>query len=636
MRFYVLIGVLVVLAAVVAGAIRGKTMQDRPKVNAAELWAQVAKAEADGLPQTAIDLLKTLYAAASADGKPAEALRALTRSLILEGTIEGNKPGPRVVRLQEEIGKAPESLKPMLRIVLARWYWQYFSSNRWRFMSREATEGVDEADFTTWDLPKLLRTIDGLQQEVLKDAEALKKTPISTFAGFLNPGEQPPSRRPTLYDFAAFEALEFYAAGEQAAAHPEEAFEIAADSAALAPAAEFLKYQPETTDQESPKLRALRIYQGLLAFHKGDSDGDVPFDIDLHRLAYVKGAVGESARDRYMERLRELVEAHPASDLQSEALARLAEAVRDKGDEVQALALARRGAEAHPKSTGAANCRALAARITAREFDIRAEGVALPGRPSKMVVEYRNVTRLHFRVVREDFAALLAGKGAESLFWQNDEVTAKLLARPADSAWKADLPATADYKSRRALVEMPALEPGYYRLLASHEASFAAKGNKIQAASFWVSSLGLAAGGAGLAPEGLVVRAATGEPVAEADVIAYEWDYDKSALVKIGSTRTDAAGSFVLKAGESYRNRLFHVRASDGGELAETQVERGYERTERPAPTTSSSPTGPSTGRVRRSSSRACAFTSTGRREATAFCRVKPCGSCCGTSTAKR
>jgi len=582
-RIHILLVVLIVLAAVVTASIRGKVMPDQAKEDRPALWAQVAKAEKDGLPQTAIDLLKRIYVAAGADNMPAEALRALTRQLILEGTIEGNQPGPRLARLGEEIGRAPGSLRPMLQLVQARWYWSYFSRNRWRFMSREATEGVDDKDFTTWDLPRLLKAVDRLYQDILKEADSLKKTPISAFNGFLTPGDQPPARRPTLYDFAAFEALNFYTSGEQAAARPEEAFEIDADSDALAPAAQFLKYKPETADQEAPALRALRIYQDLLAFHRGDAAGDVPFDIDLQRLDYVRSAAGDSARGRYIERLRELAESHPASELQSSALARWAAAVEEGGDSVQALALAKRGAEVHPKSGGAANCRVLAARITAREFDVRAEGAVLPDRPARLVAEYRNVTKLHFRAVREDFAELLRGRAAERLFWQSEEAAAETLKRKPDAAWTAVLKPTADYKTRRALVEMPALKPGFYRLLVSLDPGFASKPNKIQTASFWVSTLGLAAGSAGAFPEGLIVRAGSGEPVTGAAMTVYEWNYDKSDLIRIGDLRSDAQGAVSLKTAETHRNRVYHIRTADGGELAETQMARSYESSERAA-----------------------------------------------------
>lgn len=582
-RIHVLLAVLVILAAVVTASIRGKVMPDQAKEDRPALWAQTAKAEADGLPQTAISLLRRIYLSAASENKPAEALRALTRQLILEGTIEGNQPGPRLARLGQEIDQAPAALRPMLQLVQARWYWSYFSRNRWRFMSREATDGVDDKDFTTWDLARLLRAVDSLYQDILKEADRLKRTPISAFDGFLEPGQQTPHLRPTLFDFAAFEALSFYASGEQAAARPEDAFQITADSDALAPAAAFLKYKPETADAEAPALRALRLYQDLLAFHRDDADGDVSLDIDLHRLDYVRAAAGDAARGPYIERLSELSEAHRSSELQSAVLARWAGEVEAGGDSVRALALARQGAEAHPKSGGAANCRVLIARITAREFDVRAEAAVLPGKPASLVAEYRNVSRLHFRAVREDFASLLKGKSAEELLWPGSAPVAEILKRKPEAAWAADLKPTVDYKTRRALIELPALKPGYYRLLASYDPGFAQKGNKIQASAFWVSALGVVEGSAGASPEGLIVKADSGQPVAGAEVTVYEWDYNKSALLRTAAARSDAQGAVALNIADSYRSRVYHVQAPDGAELAETQMERGRESGERPS-----------------------------------------------------
>ena len=45
----------------------------------------------------------------------------------------------------------------------------------------------------------------------------------------------PDSYRPTLYDFVAHQALEFYNSGEQAAAKAEDAFELSADSPIFRP-----------------------------------------------------------------------------------------------------------------------------------------------------------------------------------------------------------------------------------------------------------------------------------------------------------------------------------------------------------------------------------------------------------------
>ncbi|MCX6566067.1 MAG: MG2 domain-containing protein [Candidatus Aminicenantes bacterium] len=570
--------ILALILLVPGGIMRGKPAQDKAKVSTDELWKKVEAADRDGLPKTAIGHLKEIVQISLEQKREGEALRALTRQLVLESVVEGNKPEARVVRIREEIEKAPAGMKTMLRVILAQWYRHYYSRNRWRFMERSATAGgIDEKDFTTWDLRRIIQEIDSLYQDILKDEAVLKKTPVSVFRDFLEPGDQPATIRPTLYDFVAFEALEFYASGERAAAAPEDAFVLESDSPALGPAAEFIRYKPGTTDADSPTLRALLLYQNLLDFHRGDTDRDVLLDADIHRLEGMKNmASGESVSARYLERLKEISEKNPASVLSSLADYLRAREVRNQGDLVQAYALADRGRKAHPLSLGGKNCDALISEITARDFDVLNERVVPPGKPSRLAVRYRNLTALHFRAVKEDFDALLPGKDAGSLFWMNDEHVQEYLRQQPAAAWSVDLPATADYQQRTELVELPSLAPGFYRLLASVDKPFSRGKNKISAGTFWVSEWGIVTGGTGKALEGFIVRNETGDPVPNAAVVLYEWNYGTDVLQKRAESRTDALGAFVLSSPESYSNRVLVARGAKGTEVVETQVQMGY------------------------------------------------------------
>ena len=182
-KIFAAIAGLLVLGSLII--ILGGTMKDKPASNPPEkstqdLWKKVQKAEKDGLPQTAIDVLKQIAAASREQKHQGEYLRALTRRLILESVIKGNKPEYRVNRLSEEIDKAPADLRPMMKLVLAQWYWHYYSRNKWRFLNRTATEGLEEKDFTTWDLPKLFKEIDSLYVDILKDDALLKKIPLAS------------------------------------------------------------------------------------------------------------------------------------------------------------------------------------------------------------------------------------------------------------------------------------------------------------------------------------------------------------------------------------------------------------------------------------------------------------------------
>ena len=176
----------------------------------------------------------------------------------------------------------------------------------------------------------------------------------------------------------------------------------------------------------------------------------------------------------------------------------------------------------------------------------------------------------------------MKGKEARNIFRPQDAYIRQLLARPAEAAWTAALKPTPDYKAAEALVEMPGLKPGFFRVLASFDPAFSTDGNKIVVASLWVSELGLVTGGPGAGVQGLVVRNAGGEPVPGAAISLWQWDYDSGTFTAAGTARTDALGAFTLSPGDSFRDKVLIVRDSSGAEIAENRVETNYPRSENP------------------------------------------------------
>jgi hypothetical protein len=249
-------------------------------------WKKVDEAIEKGLPQSAVAELEPIIAGALQDKAHGEAAKAIARKLVLEGNIQGNKPEEKITRLQAEIAQAPPDLVPLLETIQANWYWHYFQNNRWRFLGRTATAEVPGADFTTWDLPQLFAEIDRVFGRALAAGDTLKQIPVGTFDDLLQKGTVPDTYRPTLYDFIAHEALKFYTSGEQAAAKPPDAFEISADSPIFGSVENFLAWKPATTDTESPKLKAIGLYQDLLRFHQADAAPSAFIDADIGRLQW--------------------------------------------------------------------------------------------------------------------------------------------------------------------------------------------------------------------------------------------------------------------------------------------------------------------------------------------------------------
>ncbi|MCX8108131.1 MAG: hypothetical protein N3G20_04935, partial [Verrucomicrobiae bacterium] len=198
-------------------------------------WKKVEEALRRDLPRTAITNLQPIVQSAVQDQAWAEAARAILQLALIESSIQGYNPEVRIRLLEKEITKAPPQLVPILRTALAHWYWDYFRQNRWRFLRRTPTTTPPSDDFTTWDLQRLFTHIDQLFTSALSAHESLKTIPVNQWDDLLEKGTLPDSYRPTLYDFIAHEALEFYTAPEQAVTLPEESYQLPADSPVFDP-----------------------------------------------------------------------------------------------------------------------------------------------------------------------------------------------------------------------------------------------------------------------------------------------------------------------------------------------------------------------------------------------------------------
>ncbi|MHB9062646.1 MAG: hypothetical protein ACYC4B_02585, partial [Pirellulaceae bacterium] len=297
--FFLVCGTLSVLGFLAAA------LEESPKTE----WQKVYDAIGKQLPQTAIQELEPLIKATLEAKNYPEAVKAIALKISLEGTIEGNKPEERITRLEAVLEQElPDEMKPTLEVILAHWYWQYFQQNRWRFMQRTATDQPPGEDINSWDLSRILAEIDEHFTLALQHEDLLRKTPVEKFDELLVKGTMPDATRPTMYDFAVHEALTFYTAGEQAGAMVQNAFVLQADSPIFAPTAEFLAWNIESPDTQSPTIKAVRLFQSLEAFHKDDSEPTALAEAELDRLVFgYNTAVGEDKNQRYMTALERVV-----------------------------------------------------------------------------------------------------------------------------------------------------------------------------------------------------------------------------------------------------------------------------------------------------------------------------------------
>ena len=275
------------LAKALAQPGQPESLMDRPE------WKRVNEAMKKGLPKTAIQELQSITEKAIARGRDAEAIRAIALRIAMEGNIQGNKASEKITRLEKEIEAADESLRPVMKVLLANWYWQYFQQNRWRFQQRSQARGGIGDDIETWDLTRILEKIDDVFTEALSDAESLKQTPIRQYGDLFDKGNVSDAYRPTVYDVLAHYALQFYSSGEHHGSRPSNFFVAQASSPILSDAPSFIAWVPETSDEHSSTIKSIKLYQELLQFHRDDQDPRAFEDADLLRVIFAESeAVG--------------------------------------------------------------------------------------------------------------------------------------------------------------------------------------------------------------------------------------------------------------------------------------------------------------------------------------------------------
>jgi uncharacterized protein YfaS (alpha-2-macroglobulin family) len=534
-------------------------------------WKAVAAAISQGLPQTAITNLDPIIDAAMKERAYAEATKAIGQKIAVEGEIQGNRAEERVARLEAEIAKSPAEMKPVLQTLLAHWYWSYFEQNRWRFMRRTQTAEVPGKDFTTWDLPRLFAEIDRHFQAALGAERILKATPIDTWDGLLEKGTMPEGYRPTLYDFLAQEALQFYTSGEQAGAKAEGEFELTADSPIFEDADTFLQWK--LAKATTPQEKAIVLYQQLLNFHKNDPEHAAFCDVDLERLVWgCNTAVGETKNDRFKAALNSFTAKWSNQPLAAMAAWNQARVLQDEGDWAGARKLALAAKSAHPGTPGARNCANLITEIEAKSIGISTERVW--NSAAAITVRYRNVDKVYFRAIAADWTSFLDHKRPrpENI---SEREQRELLAKPATREWSASLPPASDFQEHTYRTVAPTdLKAGFYFIFASPDPGFGGHENQVSLATVWVSELALVLRTRAGWFEGFVMEAASGEPISSASVDAWYLDRQGNRISSTPMT-TDTNGFFCLKP-VPQRGYLFRIR-HQGRELASAQDLGSYD-----------------------------------------------------------
>jgi hypothetical protein len=301
----------------------------------------------------------------------------------------------------------------------------------------------------------LLTEAERCYQRALVFASLLQQIPVELCGDALTKGTVPDAYRPTLFDVTVYDALEFYAFVGLSGADGGDAV-LDVDGPAFEGVQGFRVEIPGEAAQRSRVLRALRLYQALLAFHEEDKETSAYADADLNRLLFCRLFVAGEGRDaRYAAALDRFMHTWRMHEVASRATALRARIALERGDAAFARMLAQNGATAFPASIGAAQCRNLIAEVGTPDLAIAVPAVWRAPWP-EFTVAYKNLTQVTFRAVA----------------WDEAEAAVLLRRRPV-RGWTAPLPPFSDCRAHDYGVTVPKdLPPGQYAVFASPDGAF--------------------------------------------------------------------------------------------------------------------------------------------------------------------
>jgi len=472
---------LLVLLTVMASSARNKqynTMADNTDYPTYEAdWKRVAEFESEGLPKSALEVVESIYAKAKATNNSPQLLKTMFHKSKYIMTLEEDAQLSIVEDFKELIEESEQPTKSLFESALAELYWQYFQSNQYRFLNRSETEEFKAEDFRTWDLDTLFEEVSKYYDASLSQASQLQKLPLEDFEAILYSQEDSKVYRPTLYDFLAHRALDFYRNDVNGLTKPAYNFEIS-DSNAFGKRGDFINWNPKTLDTNSQKLKALKIYQQLLKFHANDKDKRALIDADLSRLQFVRGnSILPEKDELYEASLRQMKKDYSKSTAVVYALAQhyvslgnsyvVGEDDKQRGKLLEAIALCNEAIELDALSPGGKNAAVLKHSIIQPNLNLVMEENVSSGQPSLIKIVYKNIDKVHFKVVRIDYSEI---QPLRELY--REKLYNRLKRMSPMKTWSVDVNDVGDYHDYSVETNLEGLKNGYYVVVASTSKDF--------------------------------------------------------------------------------------------------------------------------------------------------------------------
>jgi uncharacterized protein YfaS (alpha-2-macroglobulin family) len=546
-------------------------------------WDEVDSLEREGLYKSALDVVNSIFEQAQTDKNAPQVVKSVIFRMKYNAYLEEDDFIQAIAELNSLSENQEFPIKPLIHSVTAEVYWQYYQSNRWKFMNRSQTVNFENDDVRTWDLKKISEHVNKHFLLSLESADSSQHANLNDFKDILLQTAAERGLRPTLYDFLAHRAIAFFANGESELVRPEVKFVID-DKDYFGSPAEFLALKPESTTGTSNTYLAVKTYQELTAFRLKDNKVAPLIDLELQRLNFMRSnAVSPDKDHLYLAALKALVSKYPENDATAEVQYYIASYYNNQGskytldqpetrwDKERALTICKLAMKQYPDSYGADLCKELATNIQQKSLTAQNEVAYAQGENGRMRIDYKNIDSAYLRIIKvpKDFYT------SNNDYYERDFIE-KLLEKKINHSMTIALENPGDYQSHSTEIVLPQMDYGQYAILLSPSKSFSMENNIVLHDSYWVTDLAYTqTSNSDNSHSVYVTDRTTGKPLNRVKVEVFESKYNYSTQryeTKLRETlRTDLNGRLTINPKTRYRSYMLQLS------LGEDVYNSGYD-----------------------------------------------------------
>ena len=464
---------------------------------------------------------------------------------------------------------------------MAEFLSNYFDNNQYMINERTPVEGEEQADFKTWSRVQFEKQIHLHFQKSIENKTVLQTIPIKKYALLLDNTSSFPYR-PTLYDFLAHRALDFY---EKDYNENFREF-LTFDSTFLADNLLFITLSFEPPQKIGYQYQALKIFQELTRLHLNTSSTLPLIDITLQRLDYCRShSTLKNEGELYVNALLNFYDRYQYSEGKEDILYAFGEFYYDRGRDYnrtkdtlyrldykkayhyynQVIKVAAAG------SRVANNAKERIFNITKPSVEFNMDRNIAPQQPTLFTVKYANCDTLFFRIIP------VSEKILSTLNTSKLEEFIKL---PYTHQFSFKTVSYNDYRKETAYYILPKLPSGKYMVIASPNPFDSKKNDGFCYRRIEVTSMLFSYRHNDSFYEFFVMDRISGAPVKDAELSLQITKQNKTESQKTVKLKTDAYGTASTSLDDDVSSQNIKVTVKREKETFEEQIwyYRSYDR----------------------------------------------------------